>query len=232
MPSRTKNRRTSTSGRRSGGLLWLSIGMILGGIAVGVFFVKLVVPRTLESSPLVDQQAQSSVAAGSVKPRFDFYTMLPEMEVAVAPEPTVAPIYKPQQATPAQSQLAESLAVLQPNNAAKPHNQINDKTPTTLPTTPLAKIEPQPAKPAEKPAVVEGYMLQLASFKNFTDADQLKAKLSLSGFQVSIQTISGSNGEQWFRVRTGPYNQLSAAERDREALKQQHINSILLKIRG
>jgi len=246
MPSRGKNRRTSTSGRRSGGLLWLSIGMILGGIAVGLFFVKLVVPRTLQNSPLVDQEAQNQVATGSVKPRFDFYTMLPEMEVATAsqPEPQVQPHAQPIIANPTtteeQTKLAESLAALQPKSV----DQTKTNKPAVDLPSPLAMIE-QPAKPTEvkpaatpavtppkQPVATESYMLQLASFKSFADADQLKAKLSLLGFNVSIQTISATNGEQWFRVRTGPYNQLSQAEQDREQLKHQQINSILLKLRG
>ena len=237
MATRNKNRRTAaTSGSRSGSLLWLSIGMILGGIAVGMFFVKLVVPRTLQNSPLANNAAQQEqVATSSVKPRFDFYTMLPEMEVAVSQEaPTATATNKAPTTTPEeQAKLAASLAALQPkkNSSDVANNLAASVKPQTEPARQAAL--PAPLTETKQPGVAkESYILQLASFKNFSDADQLKAKLSLLGYNVSIQTINGANGEKWHRVRSGPYAQLSQAEQHRQQLQQQHINSILLKLPG
>lgn len=67
------------------------------------------------------------------------------------------------------------------------------------------------------------YFLQVASLHSQEDADALKAKLLLLGFDVTIkaQTIKG---ETWYRVNIGPYSTLSALHSDQNRLRENNIN--------
>jgi len=164
-----------------------------------------------------DSQKVTTQNKQAQKPKFDFYTILPEMEAAVPTQPVAQPPAANAAPTPPPVVNTTLQPVVTPA-----------QSPATTNTT--ASAAPNAIKPTAEPRV--SYMLQLASFKNYADADQLKAKLSLSGFRVSIQTVDIGNGEQWHRVRTGPYDSLSAAEEHRRQLQEQKINSIVLKLQG
>src|SRR4051794_35946806 len=57
------------------------------------------------------------------------------------------------------------------------------------------------------PAVTkEVYFLQIAAFQNPSDADNLKARLALSGIEAQIQTATFPDGHVWHRVRVGPFS--------------------------
>lgn len=60
---------------------------------------------------------------------------------------------------------------------------------------------------AQKPTA---YIVQVASFKDFSDADKLKAKLLLEGYPVNTNMKPDKSG--WDRVFLGPYKTLQAAE--------------------
>lgn len=74
----------------------------------------------------------------------------------------------------------------------------------------------------------EGYILQVGSFRELSQADQLKAKLVLNGMIATIQTVTVNNNT-WHRVRIGPINDLGTLDRTRSRLKDYGIDSIVLK---
>ncbi|MFI4955086.1 MAG: SPOR domain-containing protein [Gammaproteobacteria bacterium] len=78
------------------------------------------------------------------------------------------------------------------------------------PTKPIEKKAPPPP-PAE-----QNYWVQVGSFQNFTDADQLKAELALLGFPALIETVTIDN-QTWYRVRSGPF----PTQEDAQAAQQQ-----------
>jgi len=73
------------------------------------------------------------------------------------------------------------------------------------------------------------YILQVGSFRNLEDADRLKAKLALGGFDVEIQTISMNGGDSWYRVRLGPYKDTGAVYRIRTELQKNGLAPLVLK---
>ncbi len=101
------------------------------------------------------------------KAKFDFYQVLPEMEVAVE------------------------------------EVEIAAAAPVT--------------EPGEPPAPVDGAVIQVASFRQLTDADSVKASLALIGLEGHIQIVS-INGETWHRVRLGPFNELNGLNDARSRL--------------
>lgn len=75
----------------------------------------------------------------------------------------------------------------------------------------------------------KNYILQVASYKQFNDADRLKASLILSGYNANVRATMAMD-QQWYRVYLGPNMTKSHAEKLQQRLRDEHIDSILLKI--
>jgi|GEM_PF-2628897 len=71
------------------------------------------------------------------------------------------------------------------------------------------------------------YFLQIATFKNYTAADQLRAKLALLGFDVYIDKIKSKGDTVLNRINVGPYFSYKAAKQDQQRLNGNNIRSIL-----
>lgn len=100
--------------------------------------------------------------------------------------------------------------------------------------TAQAKAESQQTQQAQQtgatppPAAGNGYLLQVGSFPNASDAESMKAKLALQGFRAAIQPVT-INGETWNRVRLGPYRSAGDLEAAKQKLSAAGINAIALK---
>ena len=95
-------------------------------------------------------------------------------------------------------------------------------------TNALAQLPSAP--PLTKPTASNNlkYILQIASVKNYADADRLKAELILMGYSVTVKKIIVNN-VTWNRVNLGPYNSLASAQTAQADLQKNKIKSILLK---
>lgn len=83
-----------------------------------------------------------------------------------------------------------------------------------------------PAKPADKAeARPAAQYLQAGSFSSSDDAEKLKAKLALLGFEAGIQTVTIPDKGVWHRVRLGPYKTADEIGRVRTSLKQNGVDS-------
>ena len=83
--------------------------------------------------------------------------------------------------------------------------------------------EPSAAAPAKK------VYLQLGSFQNENEADNLKAKLALLGVEAKIQSVSIPDKGMVHRVRIGPLSKPEDIDRLRAQLKQDGINAAVVK---
>lgn len=94
--------------------------------------------------------------------------------------------------------------------------------------------EPEPA-PAEKKKEQDKkrkswYVLQVASYQNFHDADRLKARLTISGFDALIQKVTVEDKE-YYRVRLGPYESRRKLKNVKQDLGELgYAGGILLKV--
>lgn len=77
----------------------------------------------------------------------------------------------------------------------------------------------------------EVYFLQVAAFQNPADADNLKARLALSGIETQIQTATLPDGKVWHRVRVGPFTNQDELNKSRAALKENNLEANLIKVR-
>lgn len=175
---------------------WL---LLLFGLGIGmatVLLVQFVMQRTdsrdglaglfSEPAKITDAASTNAVkkeklakAGKTAKPKFDFYTILPEVE-------------------------------------------------TVLPDKDTGK---EKASGPPKPEKGISYVLQAASFANYEDADQLKAKLALNGLVAHIQKVSIEGKGTYHRVRLGPYNRLDELDTVNRRLRQMSIKALRLKVK-
>ena len=99
---------------------------------------------------------------------------------------------------------------------------------TLLPKTKVW-LPKQSNKKSQQSAKHYAYVLQVASFKQYQDADKMKAKLSLAGYNVTIKTNQDSHG-QWNRVWVGPFQSEQNAFETQENLAKQNITGLIVKI--
>jgi cell division protein FtsN len=87
------------------------------------------------------------------------------------------------------------------------------------------------AKQAAKPgAPKESYFLQVGSFPNPADADNLKAKLALMGMEANVEPANVAGKGVWYRVRLGPYTRVDEINRVRQQLTQNGVDVSLVKV--
>jgi cell division protein FtsN len=173
--------------------MWLFTGILIGLGLAWYLFAKGYIPAVSIEQPvagdtLAPQQSEPAIADGisstiaeQEKPHYDFFTVLPEMEVTV------------------------------PEQNAEPEP---DKT-------------RQPQAGAIQ-AGADSYLLQVGSFKQSKDAEQLKARLALLGIVARVQTVT-VNEATWHRVRIGPVTGARKADDLRNQLAKNGIDSLVMK---
>lgn len=82
------------------------------------------------------------------------------------------------------------------------------------------------AAPIERPGA---YVLQAGSYRNFADADRVRAQLALQGIESKIQRVSIDN-DTWHRVRIGPISDLAELNRARTQLHQADIEALVIRV--
>ena len=76
----------------------------------------------------------------------------------------------------------------------------------------------------------DNYFLQVGAFQNETDADNMKAKLALQGFEAVVQTASIPEKGVWHRVRVGPLSDIEQINKTRGDLTTNGFNTDLIKV--
>jgi cell division protein FtsN len=80
-------------------------------------------------------------------------------------------------------------------------------------------------------AAKETFFLQAGAFQGAPDADNLKARLALLGIEATIQTTTLPDRGVWHRVRVGPYTSVEELNRTRDTLRQNGVETALIKVR-
>jgi cell division septation protein DedD len=103
------------------------------------------------------------------------------------------------------------------------------KTENTRPD-PVRNEPPKTAEAAEKPADSTRYLLQAGAFRERDDADSMKGKLALLGFEAKVSSVE-RDGNTIFRVRTGPYKQLEDVNSARRRMADGGVETSLVPLR-
>lgn len=200
-PKRGASRYQAPAKKPVPGWVWLACGAAVGAFFMFLFSlepgrneVKRAKPE--ETRKTVQQKPQP--APEPAKPKYDFYTLLPESEVIVPPDalpPAETP--KPPEQKPVTAEEAAKI------DAARAEAALNGQTP------------PPPPVVVAKAPVTTQFFLQAGSFRKREDADKVRAQILLLGQNVQVE--SGKvREENWFRVLVGPYasrEQLASAQK-------------------
>jgi len=216
--TRPRPRRAPTPVRRSGAggtLLGLFIGLALGialAAAVAFYVMKAGNPYqpSVPGKEAAREPARSARAEPGApeKPRFDFYKILPGIE-----EPKV----------PAKA--PEKPAV---DRATVERAMTPDKAPA--PDKAVAKLDERP--PAEAPRApksADRFWLQAGSFAQEAEAENLKARLALAGWEAQVQSASVPDKGTRYRVRLGPYDNTDELSRIKGELGKRGFEVAVIK---
>jgi cell division protein FtsN len=192
--------------------IWLGIGVLLGLTLSALVLIKdwapmlrkksLPQPNAEATAPKESETAVADEAAKKPAPpkkSFDFYSVLPEMEVVI----------------PDAELTAKARAEQQRQQAAMAQSQTANAN-TTAPT---------PATPSEGGG---RYVLLAGSYGDPKAADEAKAKLAMLGVVAKVQSIT-INGKVWNRVMVGPYANASDTENAKKALADNGVKAIPMK---
>lgn len=109
--------------------------------------------------------------------------------------------------------------------------------PEAEPETPPAVAEPAPsqeqvAKPAQTPPAEPlgtVYFLQVAAFRSSQEADQMRARLAILGFEAAI-TQTRRDNDVLHRVRLGPFAQFDEVNRVKAALAESSVEATVIRV--
>ncbi|MCY1427940.1 Cell division protein FtsN [compost metagenome] len=196
----------------------MAIGLTVGGFIM--FLMKLDPGNEDIKRVKAEEQKAAKIAEANktepspqkpVKPKYDFYTLLPESEVIVPPE-----------AVPEKTPPVPAQAPVTPAEAAK--------IDTARAQAALAGITPPPPPPVIKPAATTQFFLQAGSFRKQTDADKVRAQIILLGQAVQVE--SGTvRDETWFRVLVGPFSNREQLTTAQKQLAGSGFSNLLLQQR-
>jgi len=73
------------------------------------------------------------------------------------------------------------------------------------------------------------YVVQVASFRNREDAEQVRAELILLNLEANVEGAKVRNGEIWYRVLVGPFESRSKVAKARSTLLANSHEALILK---
>ena len=177
---KNKNRKQPIAFRQ-----WILVGSLVVAFITFLYFLRdSKAPQTVTGKPAVspvmglEEQKKEPLDTESPKPRFNFYTILPEKEVIIS------------------------------------DNEIKTR-----------KREEQLGR--SKPS---NYILQVGSFRQYKEADRLKAKLALLGIQAKVEP-SEIGSTTWNRVKIGPFPNMNAVDELRSRLRENNIDVVVYQRR-
>lgn len=214
----TKRRGAQRSGTSAAWARGFFTGLASGGLAAAVVYFSVLSknPAALPNDAPKPANVDSAKAVGGPKPKFEFYTILPELEVPVPDQPS---------GDTRQASVPPALQTPPP-----PLQGTVAPGAAGAPTQPLPA--PQPLPPVAPPASSGGrYILQAGSSRNGADAERLRASLALQGMVAQVQPVN-INGETWHRIRVGPFGSRADADAAQRQLHAARINTMLLELRA
>jgi cell division protein FtsN len=201
-----------------GTLLGVFIGIVVGlGMAATVAY-WLMKNNPALTLPSLTQDAHEAprgaakVAKADDKPRFDFYKILPGVE-----EPRPQPAAR-----------AGDRAVVE-----QAKERAGDRG--AAPPTAVASSERVPDKVAAVETSAKGvkpsdrYWLQAGSFSTEPDAENLRARLALSGWEASVQEGALPDKSVRYRVRLGPYDNADELGRMKSELAKRGFDVAVIR---
>lgn len=228
--SQRKPKRSADGGFRLPGWLWG-----LAGMAAGFFLAQhqhgtapwqdqSETPQaTVLSKPSGSEERaaarETEEAAEPSMPTFEFYTLLPETEVIAPGVSLPSSVVRPE--------------------APKPTADSNAAGATG--DDPIAQVIAANTRPEDQVSAAQKneaatntpgrYMLQAASFRQASDAEQLRSRLRNLSLLAEISEVK-ADGNTWHRVQVGPYEDTRELNRAQDLMNTQGIEPLLIQLQN
>jgi cell division protein FtsN len=171
-----------------------------------------------------------------------------EKEKKLEPAPKLAPAQPPPPADAAKSaeKSAKGAAPEKGEKAEKPaktserprfefyqilpgDKEVTEKEARAAPKAPAPPPKPGSSPAMPKPHSGETYWLQAGAFSEEREADNLKAKIALTGLEAAVRPVAIPNRGTMYRVRLGPYQSIDDANRNKATLSQNGVAAAIIR---
>ena len=251
-PQRTpaKGRAAPARGGASAGeRLPLWVWMVVGVSAIVFIAALWFITRPVGPMDMAPTSAAKPAKVIEIPPkepaRFAFYDLLPSYEVVVPdevinpPKPAANPNAAQAAKPPPRSDLPPDLQAATATSAQDVRPAAGAATASkpsmaTVAATPQAPTPAQAAapQPTATLAANERFVVQVAAYRSAADAEQRVAALALAGVTAKVEAATLPNGEQWHRVRLGPFTSAASAAAAQQAVKSQGMGAVVMKVRS
>ena len=214
--------------QRGGTLLGLIIGALIGlgaALAVAVYITKVPVPFMNKSQARnPDSDAAEARKNKDWNPNAPLAGKNQPKPAPAQPEVPGVPVPDPAAATPK----PDAAAAAKPAKPAPSSDPLGDlaKAKTEHAAPPAAV-----AAPAASPGGADPFssFVQAGAFRTPEDAEQQRAKLLLLGMQAKV-TEREQSGRTVYRVRLGPFDRKEDADKAKERLDNNSIETALVRV--
>lgn len=207
--------------QRGGTLLGLIIGALVGlgaALAVAVYVTKVPMPFLNKNQP---RSAETDAAEAKKNKDWD-----PNVPLAGKNSVKPAPVASGVVGT-APAPVAVASAATKPKASNDP---LGDLAKAKSEGKADAKRDVKPdAVSANAGADPFNYFIQAGAFRTSEDAEQQRAKLSLMGFQAKV-TEREQSGRTVYRVRLGPFDKKDEADKAKEKLDGNSVETALVRV--
>lgn len=228
-------KKTKPKQQRGGTFLGLIIGALLGlgaALAVAVYITKVPVPFMNKG---VSRNADNDAAEAQKNRDWNPNAGLAGKNTIKPPPPAAVPelpqsvtspgpvVVIPAGKTPTVPALAPPTKVAKPGVSSDPLGDLAK-----------SKLEAPAAVPAAVAAAGSGadpfsYFIQAGAFRTPEDAEQQRARLSLLGMQARVSEREQA-GRIVYRVRLGPFDKKDDADRAKDRLDSNSIETALVRV--
>ncbi|WP_083006997.1 SPOR domain-containing protein [Halomonas sp. GT] len=243
--SQRKTSKNSGGGFNIPGWLWG-----IAGLAAGFFLAQhqhgtapwqeqedtpqaTVLPKPADSDER-SAARQTEGASEPAMPTFEFYTLLPDTEVIAPGVSLPSTVNRPEAATQQAQTTASNDAATNETASSNANAQSNDD--------PIAQVIAANMRPEEQVAAAQQapasasstpnrYMLQAASFRELSDAEQLRSRLRNLSLLAQVSEVK-ANGDIWHRVQVGPYEDTRELNRAQDLMSTQGIEPLLIQLQN
>jgi cell division protein FtsN len=205
---------------RGGTLLGVFIGLVLGIVLAGAVTIYVTGGWKVYAQQLFGRDGQQaprepakSAKAGDDKPRFDFYKILPGGEEPKAPA-------KPSSPDRSVADKAADKAAPKAGETPAPAAGAVDAKP---------KAPEKVASADAAPKAPDRFWLQAGSFASEPDAENLKARLALAGWEAQVQQGQVADKGVRYRVRLGPYDNTDELNRIKGELARRGFDVAVIR---
>jgi len=201
-------------------LLGMIIGMLLGvviSLAVALWLNRLSNPfvekgRQVEPVAKFSPAQPPAPAAAAKAAEQAAKGTLPAAPAEKAAKPSERPRFEFYQILPGDREAGDKEP--RPANAPRPPSMAGSR--------PGSAITP-------RPHTGETYWLQAGAFTEEREADNLKARIALTGLEASVRAVDIPEKGTLYRVRLGPYQSLDDANRIKSALSQNGVGAAIIR---